>query len=107
MQSELAPCLGCDTTVSWEARACPSCGYDVTTHDRHRLLLGAIGTALALSVVLSPVGLALVHRARYHRLAADGTVTHRAAHGELAPSEILRAFLSLDASERGGEVQAA
>ena len=59
-------------------------------------MLGGLGTALVLSVVLAPIGLSLVHRARRHRLAAEGTVTRRADGVTPHPLETLRAFLSLD-----------
>lgn len=105
MHRDWAPCLACDAAVPRDARTCSSCGYDVATHDRRRLLLGGLGTALALSVVLAPVGLALVRRARAHRLAAEGTVTRRGASEAPEPLAVLRAFLSLDPREGRGELR--
>lgn len=79
MDRKLAPCLDCGADVPVEATTCPNCGYDVTTHDRPRLLLGGLGTALSASLVLAPVGLPLLWLARRQRLAAEGSVTRRAA----------------------------
>lgn len=79
MDHTKAPCLACDAAVSPEETTCPVCGYDVDHHHRARLWLGGLGTALTLSIVLAPVGLALLWRAHHHRVAAAGTVTRREA----------------------------
>lgn len=75
MNNGLASCQDCDTEVPATARTCPSCGYDVTDHDRWRFLWGVPGTLLTLSLVLAPIGLPMIMKARQHRLAAEGTVT--------------------------------
>lgn len=96
MARPLAPCLECGAAVPEAASTCPACGYDVASHDRPRLLLGSLGMALSLTLVLAPVGLPLVWRAHRHRLAADGTVTERVAPAvreQLA--RVLRSHLGL------------
>lgn len=77
MDRDLASCLACDAAVPATATACPDCSYDVACHERWRLLLGAAGMAMSLSLVLAPVGLPLLWRARHHQLAARGTVSRR------------------------------
>lgn len=96
MARPLAPCLECGADVPEPTSTCPACGYDVGRHDRPRLVLGTLGMALSLTVVLAPVGLPLLWRARRHRLAADGTVTRREpdAVGEHL-ARVLRAHLGL------------
>lgn len=73
--SPFGPCRRCGAPASTGATACPECGYDVERHDRPRLLLGAIGTALTLSVVGAPLGVPLLWRAYRHRRLARGSVT--------------------------------
>lgn len=90
MARETAPCLDCGAEAPVEATTCPHCGYDVARHDRRRLLLGGLGTALSLSVVLAPVGLPLLWLARRERVAAEGSVTRRTTAD---PTEHLRGVL--------------
>lgn len=75
------PCLECRAMVPATATTCPDCGYAVDSHDRWRLLLGASGMVLSLSVVFAPVGLPLLWRAHRHQLAAAGSVTRRGDPG--------------------------
>jgi hypothetical protein len=69
----------------------------VGRHDRRRRLFGVTGTALAITVVLAPVGMPLLWLAHRHRLAAEGTVARRAdveLTGHLA--SVLRGFASVE-----------
>jgi len=77
MDRDLAPCLACRAAVPAAATTCPECGYDVASHHPWRLALGTVGMALTLSLVLAPVGIPLLWRARSHHRAAAGTVTRR------------------------------
>lgn len=100
MDRELAPCLDCGASVPVEATTCPNCDYDVGDHDRQRLLLGGLGMALSLSVVLAPVGLPLLWRARQERLAADGSVTRRRRPDPVVELvRVLRGHLGLDRAD--------
>lgn len=97
-------CRACETGVARGTRVCPTCEYDVGRHDRARRWLGGVGTALALTGILAPVGLPLLWRAHLHRLAADGTVARRdetplGAHLR----DVFRKFLTL---ERGQDTPA-
>jgi hypothetical protein len=104
MDRELAPCLDCGDAVPVEATTCPNCGYDVDDHDRQRVLLGGLGMALSLSVVLAPIGLPLVWQARRHRLAAAGSVTGRQAiHPAVHLGHVLRRHLGLARPDRSPE----
>lgn len=92
----MAPCLECGADVPESVATCPACGYTVARHDRPRLLLGTIGMALSLTVVLAPVGLPILWQARRHQLAADGNVTGResaALRQQLA--RVIRSHLGL------------
>lgn len=97
MHRDLVPCLACDAEVRRGTRVCPACDYDVGRHDRRRPWLGALGTALTLSVVLAPLGLPLLWLAHQHRLAAAGSVARRA---DVPLGEhlviVLRGFLSVE-----------
>ena len=73
--SPFGHCRRCDAPASASATACPDCGYDVDDHDRPRVLLGFLGTALTLSVVGAPLGVPMLWRAYRHRRLARGTVT--------------------------------
>lgn len=97
MPLELAPCLACDAEVPVEATLCSECGYDVTEHDRSRLVLGGLGMALSLTGVLAVVGVPLLVRAHLHGVAARGSITRREAAdlpGHLA--RVLRRQLEFD-----------
>lgn len=106
MDPELAPCRACGATVPPDATTCPACDYAVDDHHRPRLLLGAVGTALTLTVALAPVGLPLLWAAHRHRLAAAGTVTTTASPALGAHvGDVLRRHLRLEPereSYRGG-----
>ena len=114
MHRDPVPCLACDAPVPPRTRVCPDCDYDVSRHDRRRRLLGVVGTALALSVVLAPLGIPLLWLAHRHRLAAEGTVSQRA---DVPVAEhlasVMRGFVSLErrpmspaAFRRGGGTRA-
>lgn len=77
MTDSLAPCRRCGEEVLPGALVCPGCGYDVDEHNQWRLYLGVAGTVLTLTVVLSPLGLALLWIANHHRRLAEGTVASR------------------------------
>lgn len=68
-------CTACGDAVPTGKTVCPECGYDVRQHDRTRLVLGIVGTALTLSVVLAPLGLSMLWVAYRSRLRREGTVT--------------------------------
>lgn len=68
-------CRACAEAVPTDAKTCPECGYDVSRHDRIRLVRGLLGTALTLTVVLAPIGIPLLWSAYRHRQLAEGTVT--------------------------------
>lgn len=93
-----APCLECRAMVRATATTCPECGYTVDRHDRWRLLLGATGMVLSLTVVFAPVGVPLLWRAHRHRLAAAGSVSHR---GEAGLREQLGAVLRQSLGQSG------
>ena len=93
----MAPCRACGEDVPADATTCPACDYAVATHDRVRLTLGALGTALTLTVVFAPVGVPLLWAAYRHHLAADGSVTAPATP-DLGPHLVaaLRGHLSVE-----------
>lgn len=90
MHRDPVPCLECDAPVPRRSRVCPACDYDVDRHDRRRLWLGAVGTAMTLSIVLAPIGLPVLWAAHRHRLAAAGSVGQRA---EVPIGEHLRSVI--------------
>lgn len=103
MDRRLAPCRRCGTAVPDDATACPACSYAVASHDRHRLALGATGTALTLSLLFAPIGLPLLWAAYRHRLAAAGTVTTPAGPAPFEHvGEVLRTQLSLNGGRGPG-----
>lgn len=75
LDDPLAPCLDCGESVPAGLLTCPACGYDVARHNTSRASLGAVGTVLAMSGVLAPIGLPLLWAAARHRRRAAGTVT--------------------------------
>lgn len=102
MHRDSVHCLACEAPVPRRTHACPTCGYDVERHDRRRRWFGALGTVLTVSGVLAPLGLPLVWAAHRHRLAAEGTVSRRAAVplGDHLAS-VLRCFCSFDRQPTG------
>lgn len=77
MADSLAPCRNCGEEILAGTTECPHCDHDVHVHNRRRLWLGAIGTVLTLTVVLSPIGIPLLWRAHRHRQLAETTVTEQ------------------------------
>lgn len=103
MDRRLAPCRHCGTAVPDDATACPACTYAVASHDRHRLALGATGTALTLSLLFAPIGLPLLWAAYRHQLAAAGSVTTPAGPSPFEHVvEDLRTQLSLNGRRGSG-----
>lgn len=75
MDPNALTCRECDSQVTPTARVCPSCGYDVSSHELWKRVWGFPGTMLTLSIVFTPLGLPMLWKAYRHRLAAEGTVT--------------------------------
>lgn len=74
-------CRRCAGVVFASAKHCSHCGFDVTDHNRQRLVYGAAGMLLTLTVALAPLGLPLLWYAHYHRVQAERGVVESEPDG--------------------------
>lgn len=93
MDPDVLTCRKCESSVTPTATVCPTCGYDVTSHHRWKLIWGIPGMVMSLSVVFTPLGLPMLWKAYRHRLAAEGTVT-----ASRSTSGILRGMVGIGQS---------